>query len=218
MPLARVTATIYGDRLQGRRIAKGADDLHASVGETQGGRRTPRGAPRRTGLAGFRAEGTAGSGLLAATAPTGAAVPSGVGLPVPHRGFLLAVLVAVGVLATVALTSHGSRVTRAGAVPARHRLLTEHAAGAHRSRAPGGLLSLPAAAQAPVSAALGEDEAQYQIHGFVAHNPAQRLVARFGRSGIAVTAGSTRFAIVTQSVRAPERASGARSGFAGGER
>ncbi len=116
-------------------------------------------------------------------------------MPVPHRGFLLAVLVAVGVLATVALTSHGSRVTRAGAVPARHRLLTEHAAGAHRSRAPGGLLSLPAAAQAPVSAALGEDEAAYKIDGLVARNPAQRLAARFGRSGVAVTAGSTRFAI-----------------------
>ena len=110
---------------------------------------------------------------------------------------------AVGVLATVALPSHGSRVTRAGAVPARHRLLTEHAAGADRSRAPAGLLSLPAAAQAPVSAALGGDEAAYQIHGLMARNPAQRLAARFGRSGVAVTAGSTRFAISLEAFGRP---------------
>jgi FG-GAP repeat len=66
--------------------------------------------------------------------------------------------------------------------------------GAHAtSRA--GLSSLPATAQGPVSAALGHDQAAYRLAGLVAHNPAQRLSARFGRSGVAVAAGSARFAI-----------------------
>jgi hypothetical protein len=66
--------------------------------------------------------------------------------------------------------------------------------GAHAaSRA--GLSSLPTAAQGPVSAALGHDQAAYRLDGLVAHNPAQRLSARFGRSGVAVAAGSARFAI-----------------------
>ncbi len=66
--------------------------------------------------------------------------------------------------------------------------------GAHAaSRA--GLSSLPATAQGPVSAALGHDQTAYRLDGLVAHNPAQRLSARFGRSRVAVTAGSARFAI-----------------------
>jgi hypothetical protein len=58
-----------------------------------------------------------------------------------------------------------------------------------------GLLSLPLAAQGPVSTALGHDQAAYRIEGLVANNPAQRLSARFGRSGVAIAAGSARFAI-----------------------
>ena len=49
-----------------------------------------------------------------------------------------------------------------------------------------------------MSAALGRDQATYRIHGLVAHNPAQGLVARFGRSGVTVTAGSKRFAMVSE--------------------
>jgi hypothetical protein len=66
--------------------------------------------------------------------------------------------------------------------------------GAHAA-SPAGLLSLPAAAQGSVSAALGRDQAAYRIEGLAAHNPAQRLSARFGRSGVAITAGSTQFTI-----------------------
>src|SRR3984957_10104994 len=58
-----------------------------------------------------------------------------------------------------------------------------------------GLLSLPLAAQGSVSAALGRDQATYRIKDLVASNPAQRLSARFGRSGVAIAVGSTRFAI-----------------------
>src|SRR5580704_14369046 len=58
-----------------------------------------------------------------------------------------------------------------------------------------GLLSLPLTAQGPISAAMGRDQAAYRIEGLVAHNPAQRLSARFEPSGVAIAAGSTRFAI-----------------------
>jgi hypothetical protein len=58
-----------------------------------------------------------------------------------------------------------------------------------------GLLSLPLAAQGPVSSALGRDQAAYRINGLLARNPAQRLSAQFGRSGVSITTGSTRFAI-----------------------
>ena len=61
-----------------------------------------------------------------------------------------------------------------------------------------GLLSLPLAAQGPVSAALGADQPAYRIHGLTARNPAQRFSARFGRSGITITTGSARFAISLQ--------------------
>jgi hypothetical protein len=54
------------------------------------------------------------------------------------------------------------------------------------------------AAQGPVSAALGSDQAAYRLDGLVARNPAQGLSARFGRSGVAVTAGSAQFAISLQ--------------------
>lgn len=42
---------------------------------------------------------------------------------------------------------------------------------------------------------MGRDQAAYRIEGLVAHNPAQRLSARFEPSGVAIAAGSTRFAI-----------------------
>jgi hypothetical protein len=89
--------------------------------------------------------------------------------------------VALGVLLHQGLPGAASRTLASGA-------------GAHAiSRE--GLLSLPGSVQAPVSAALGRDQVAYRLHGLVARNPAQRLVARFGRSGVAVTAGSARFAI-----------------------
>ena len=95
------------------------------------------------------------------------------------RSWVMVLLVGgVAVLGCVAalLTLHGGTVGRA--TMARH-----------------GLESLPLTAQGPVSAALGRDEAGYRIKGFVARNPAQRLSARFARSGVAVTAHAARFAI-----------------------
>jgi hypothetical protein len=109
--------------------------------------------------------------------------------------FRLALLAVVGVLATVALAAHQSGSTRAGTHAARHAVTTKVSAIARRFPARADLLSLPAAAAGPVSAALGRDQAAYRIQGLVANNPAQRISARFGRSGVAVTAGSTRLAI-----------------------
>ncbi len=67
-----------------------------------------------------------------------------------------------------------------------------------------GLLSLPLAAQGPVSAALGAPGAAYQIvasdGGFAAASSAQRLSVRFGRSGVSVSSGATRVGLSLQAV------------------
>jgi hypothetical protein len=55
------------------------------------------------------------------------------------------------------------------------------------------LLSLPVAAEGPISAALGRDESAYHVVNLVGRNPAQHLSARFRRSTVAITAGSTHF-------------------------
>jgi hypothetical protein len=73
-----------------------------------------------------------------------------------HRHLLMAVLVTVGVLAGVVLPSLGSRVARIGVPAAHHGVLTALSPGAHLA----GLLSLPTAAQASISAALGHDLAE----------------------------------------------------------
>ena len=65
----------------------------------------------------------------------------------------------------------------------------------HRDSSRAGLLSLPLTAQAPVSAALGGDSAAYRVSayrgGLRATNPAQRLSASFGSSGVYVASGAT---------------------------
>jgi hypothetical protein len=55
-----------------------------------------------------------------------------------------------------------------------------------------GLSSLPAAAQSPISAALGRDEPAYGVLGLHARNPAQRLRVAFSRRGVAVASGEAR--------------------------
>lgn len=60
------------------------------------------------------------------------------------------------------------------------------------------LSDLPAAAQAPVSAALGHADRAYWVHGLVAANPVNRLRARFGVGAVTVTSaggGSVRFVL-----------------------
>jgi len=61
-----------------------------------------------------------------------------------------------------------------------------------------GLLGLPFGAQGVVSAALGRDAAPYRVEGLFARNPAQGFSARFGRSGVAITAGAARFTLSLQ--------------------
>jgi hypothetical protein len=55
-----------------------------------------------------------------------------------------------------------------------------------------GLGSLPAAAQSPISAALGSDEPAYGVLGLHAHNPAQQLRVAFSRRGVTVASGEAR--------------------------
>jgi hypothetical protein len=52
------------------------------------------------------------------------------------------------------------------------------------------LLSLPLAAQGPVSDALGRDQAAYRIQRLAMRNPAQGFSARFDRSGVVITTSS----------------------------
>jgi hypothetical protein len=55
-----------------------------------------------------------------------------------------------------------------------------------------GLSSLPAAAQAPISAALGRDEPAYRVSALRAVNPAQRLRIGFSPAGVTVASGGAR--------------------------
>ncbi len=67
-----------------------------------------------------------------------------------------------------------------------------------------GLLSLPLAAQGPVSATLGAYAPLYRMiasqGGFAAVNPAQRLDARYDRAGVSVSAGATRVGLSLRAV------------------
>jgi FG-GAP repeat len=67
-----------------------------------------------------------------------------------------------------------------------------------------GLLSLPLAAQGPVSAALGADSAAYRVSkyggGFRAASPAQHLSASFTSSGVSVSSGATHLGLSVRGV------------------
>jgi hypothetical protein len=123
------------------------------------------------------------------SSPQPAAGPGGLGRAATTRRAAVPLRVAIAIaLVCVALGAIVHQGLPAGISPAASGVRFQAA-----SRA--GLASLPLAAQGPVSAALGRDQAAYRIAGLVARNPAQRLSARFGRSGVAITAGSARFAV-----------------------
>jgi len=67
-----------------------------------------------------------------------------------------------------------------------------------------GLLTLPLAAQGPVSQALGAARPAYRVTasdgGFAAANPAQRLGLRFGRSGVSISSGITYVGLTLQAL------------------
>ena len=78
--------------------------------------------------------------------------------------------------------------------------LSRQAFTAGRPGGPGGPSgSLPRAAQAPVSGALGAADARYRVThaggALVAHNPAQRWQLRFARSGVAIGTGAERLGL-----------------------
>ncbi|MGO9899948.1 MAG: hypothetical protein ACLP0J_09690 [Solirubrobacteraceae bacterium] len=108
----------------------------------------------------------------------------------------LAALLA-GALVAVILSVPGAGSAGAGAggaAPARYGLAA--------------LLRLPAAAQGPISAALGRDLPDYGITGVVVANPAQRLSARFARDGARITAGRDRFTVGLRAVGRGSQLSG----------
>jgi hypothetical protein len=98
-----------------------------------------------------------------------------------RRGLVagLSALMAGAIAAAILSASGAGSVTTASVAPARHGLAA--------------LLRLPAAARAPISAALGRDMAGYRITGLTATNRAQRFSARFVSSGVVVHSGATRF-------------------------
>jgi hypothetical protein len=67
-----------------------------------------------------------------------------------------------------------------------------------------GLLSLPAGARAPVSAALGEDSPAYRVTaaagGYRAHSSAQRLALRFTRAGVSVSFRHARLGLALRDI------------------
>jgi len=99
----------------------------------------------------------------------------GDGSRVKVAGLLVATALALG-CATALVAQPGASVP--GSSPAR-----------------GGLASLPAAAQGPVSAALGRDQQAYRLVGLRALNPAQRLRVGFSSRGVAVASGGARFSM-----------------------
>jgi hypothetical protein len=174
-------------------MSKGAEVLSASARDVRRIRRASRGTSARAGLVGFDRLVVSGRWVLLATSVgTAGALSSRPGLRLPHRGVLLAPFAVLGVLAALALPWHGSGASGAGAVAARHGVLAGLAPGADRA----GLLSLPAAAQGPVSAALGRDLAAYRIRGL---GGAQSCAAALGavrtRRGSDHWRARTRFAI-----------------------
>ncbi|MGD0452191.1 MAG: hypothetical protein ABSB69_01215 [Solirubrobacteraceae bacterium] len=66
------------------------------------------------------------------------------------------------------------------------------------------LLSLPPAAQGPVSATLGADAPVYLVtpskSGFAAMSPGQQLSSRFDRAGVSLSSGATRLRLSLQAV------------------
>jgi hypothetical protein len=94
--------------------------------------------------------------MLYMSAGSAATVRSPAAQRLTHRHLLMAVLATVGVLAGVVLPSLGSGIARIGVPVARRGVLTALSPGAHLA----GLLSLPTAAQASISAALGHDLAE----------------------------------------------------------
>jgi FG-GAP repeat/Periplasmic copper-binding protein (NosD) len=63
------------------------------------------------------------------------------------------------------------------------------------TRASAGLSGLPEAATGPVSAALGNDLAEYRVMGLRAVNVAQRLRASFSSDGVTISSGEMRFGL-----------------------
>jgi hypothetical protein len=110
---------------------------------------------------------------------------------VPWRWLAAAALLALALGAALYVGVAGERSSVAPAV--------RHGGFSHK-----GLLSLPVAAQGPVSATMGADNPAYRVSasngGFSASNPTQRLSLRFARSGVSLSSGTTRVGLSLRAV------------------
>jgi hypothetical protein len=96
---------------------------------------------------------------------------------------------AFGLLGVVALLAGGMFPAAASAAPRTHSASRIHAAS--RPTGGSGWSSVPAAARAPISAALGADEPAYHVHAGVGGFAASQgggVGVRFGRAGVSVSA------------------------------
>jgi trimeric autotransporter adhesin len=105
----------------------------------------------------------------------------------PWRALLTAALLSVALGVGVSEWLTAERSTPLPGAPAHHALTRQ------------GLLSLPLAAQGPISQALGANSPAYRVHrttgGFVAASPAQHLSASFSSAGVSVSAGATHLSL-----------------------
>jgi hypothetical protein len=147
---------------------------------------------------------SAALGPLGAVQTAGRPVGDGVALwPTagrPRRALAVGLLVAIafGVALYAGLMGrHGS-----SAAPARLQASTQvHPETTSQKK---GLLSLPLAAQRPVSAALGADSPVYRMSaspgGFVGTSPTQHFRARFTRSGVLLSSAATHVGLSLRAV------------------
>ena len=110
----------------------------------------------------------------------------------PLRGLFAAAVLAVAAGAALHQGLLGGRSARVPAAALSHGLTHES------------LLSLPLAAQGPVSAALGSSDPAYRIQSLQgvlrASNPRQDLTATFARAGVSVIAGASRVGLTLEAV------------------
>jgi hypothetical protein len=107
----------------------------------------------------------------------------------PWRGVAAAALSCLGLMLALSQLAHPLLAGAPGAAGTR--------SGASAETRLSGLSALPLSAQGPVSAAVGRESARYRLRasgGGVeqASNPAQRLTARFARSGVQLYSGRAR--------------------------
>ncbi len=136
--------------------------------------------------------------LQSANVSVGDPVGLGAGAAVPWHALLAAALLALGLGGVL---FEGLSSQRSSVAPSLHPSRALHPG---RTQHQLGLSSLPAAAQGPISAALGAEDPAYRVRpssaGFAASNTAQRFSLRFDRSGVSLSSGATHVGLSLRAV------------------